>query len=68
MSEHDIQADLDSRRRYRIVRHYFHGSRKRTILSGLTLAQAQAHCQSDWAWFDDDENNGAWFDGYEVER
>jgi len=58
---------------YKIVRMYLHGS-KRTIASGLTLEQVQAHCQ-------DPETSsrtckgskarrrtrerGPWFDGYE---
>ncbi len=57
---------------YKIVRHYFNGE-KRTIETGLTLDQAQMHCQ-------DPETNsstcikasrkaitrrhGQWFDGY----
>jgi hypothetical protein len=57
---------------YKIVRYYFRGGR-RTIKSGLTLEQAQAHCK-------DPETNsrtatksagrrrtqrrGPWFDGY----
>lgn len=61
--------------RYRIVRMYFRGNR-RVIESGLTLEQAQAHCQ-------DPETSsstctsakgrertramGPWFDGYEEE-
>ncbi len=60
---------------YRIVRHYFKGNRtKRVIDSGLTLEEAQAHCN-------DSETSsstcltaerrrytarvGQWFDGYE---
>jgi len=62
--------------RFKIVRMYFTGGR-RTITTGLTLAQAQAHCA-------DPETSsrtctrsvarartrrmGAWFDGYERER
>jgi hypothetical protein len=60
---------------YRIVRHYYRGGH-RTIRKGLTLAEAQAHCQ-------DPETSsktatsarvkrytarvGAWFDGYDVQ-
>lgn len=60
---------------YKIVRHYLH-KRKRTIERGLTLDEAQAHCN-------DPETssrtattarakaitrrNGPWFDGYERE-
>lgn len=61
---------------YRIVRHYKEDYSRRTIETGLTLEQAQAHCQ-------DPETSsstctkainvrrtaryGAWFDGYEEE-
>lgn len=64
-------------RTYKIIRHYFQGSRKRTIKSGLSLEQAQWHC-------DDPETSsttatsaaakartrreGPWFDGYEECR
>lgn len=60
---------------YKIVRHYMRGD-KRTITTGLTLEQAQAHCQ-------DPETSsttatgakarkrlaerGPWFDGYTEE-
>lgn len=61
---------------YRIVRHYFDG-RKRTIETGLTLEQAQAHCSDR----DTSSSTGtsanaraitrragcAWFDGYTQE-
>jgi len=63
--------------RYKIVRHYFQGNRKRTVDRGLTLAQAQRHCR-------DPETSsrtclggagrartrkcGPWFDGYEMEK
>jgi hypothetical protein len=61
---------------YRVIRFYKHGGR-RTIERGLTLEQAQAHCQ-------DPETSsstcttsvgrartrrmGDWFDGYEEAR
>lgn len=61
---------------YRIVRHYFRNG-KRVIRRGLTLEEAQAHCQ-------DPETSsstatgkvarartkrvGPWFDGYEEAR
>lgn len=76
MSEHDTQADLDARRRYRIVRHYRFNSRKRVINTGLTLAQAQAHCQDEETSSSTcrtskaraiTRRNGPWFDGYETE-
>ena len=59
---------------YKIVRYFYRDKRKRTIETGLTLEQAQAHCQ-------DPETSsktatksaakcrtslyGPWFDGYE---
>ena len=59
---------------YKIVRHYFKDSTHRTIKTGLTLKEAQAHCH-------DPETSsrtatspqarkrlqqrGPWFDGYE---
>lgn len=61
--------------KYKIVRSYFKGG-KRTVLTGLTLEEAQAYCK-------DPETSsrtctksankartrrmGAWFDGYEHE-
>jgi len=62
---------------YKIVRHYFHGSRKRTIESGLSLEQAQAHCQSEETSSSTartarakaiTRKHGPWFDGYQTER
>lgn len=76
MSETDTQALINSRRRYRIVRHYFKG-RKRTINTGLTLEQAQAHCQNEETSSSTartakaraiTRKHGPWFDGYELER
>ena len=50
---------------YRIVRFYTdeaHPENRRVIDTGLTLKQAQAHCQSP-----DTHEFGVWFDGYEAE-
>lgn len=58
---------------YRIVRHYFNGSRKRTIMTGLTLAEAQAHCSNPETSSTTcttsaakriTRRSGEWFDGY----
>jgi hypothetical protein len=66
-------ADSD---RYKIVRGYFKGGR-RVIARGLTLAEAQAHCQdpetssrtaTSAAARRRTQQRGAWFDGYERER
>ena len=45
---------------YKIVRHREH-RRPQVIDSGLTLEEAQAHCQRD------DTHGPGWFDGYEEE-
>jgi hypothetical protein len=45
---------------YRIVRFYRDGPNEARE-SGLTLAQAQKHCQRE------DTHGDGWFDGYEVE-
>ena len=59
---------------YKIVRHFFKGRRKRTIKTGLTLEQAQAHCQNPETSSKTCKTarmvrytaqNGPWFDGYE---
>lgn len=64
--------------RFKIVRFYFNRpGRRRTIITGLTLEDAQAHC----AHRDTSSSTctsptarrrtrrmGAWFDGYETER
>lgn len=57
---------------YKIVRHYFHGG-KRTIRTGLTLEEAQAHCHNpetssstatSAAAKRRTRQRGPWFDGY----
>jgi hypothetical protein len=45
---------------YKIVRMKFDGPSK-VIETGLTLEEAQAHCQRD------DTHGEGWFDGYESE-
>lgn len=61
--------------RYKIVRMYFRGG-KRTIETGLTLEQAQAHCKdpetssstcTKSAGRARTKAKGPWFDGYESE-
>ena len=45
---------------YRIIR-FYQGSRKaRTIKTGLTETQAQAHCERE------DTHGPGWFDGYDL--
>ena len=47
---------------YSIIRFYQDSSKDReTIDTGLTLEEAQEHCQ------DDDTHGEGWFDGYESE-
>lgn len=59
---------------YKIVRFYYNGAPRRTIKTGLTLEQAQAHCNNpetssktatSAAAKRITRRNGAWFDGYE---
>ena len=46
---------------YSIIRFYQDGQPREVIAEGLSLTEAQAHCQ-------DDETQGkGWFDGYEKE-
>jgi hypothetical protein len=45
---------------YKIIRFHFFGSNK-IVKKGLTLAEAQEHCQRD------DASGDGWFDGYESE-
>lgn len=47
---------------YRIVRFFQDDRPKEVIVRGLTLAQAQAHCQRG------DTSGDGWFDGYEAEE
>lgn len=64
---------------YKIVRRYFHSDRfsPRVIARGLTLEEAQAHCQdpetsSSTATSSKAKQRtrqrGPWFDGYEEDR
>ena len=59
--------------RYKIIRHYFKDCRKRTVQTGLTLEQAQAHCHDPETSCTKASNrrrtklNGPWFDGYTEE-
>lgn len=46
---------------YKIVRHRFNGN-SRTTKRGLTLEEAQAHCQRE------DTHGPGWFDGYDEEK
>lgn len=55
---------------YRIRRFYFdeeHPDHRKVIDTGLTLAEAQAHCQDDSTHEVDGNGQVVWFDGYERE-
>jgi len=62
---------------YRVKRMFFRDDRRaRTIVSGLTLAEAQDHCRdpetssrtcTSATKLRYTERNGQWFDGYEEE-
>lgn len=43
-----------------------HDDHHRVIATGLTLEEAQAHCQ-DEATHGEDAERGKWFDGYDKE-
>ena len=58
---------------YKIVRFYLNGHKKRTIMTGLTLAEAQAYCadpETSYATCTKQSGKartrrmGMWFDGY----
>lgn len=62
---------------YRIVRHYQGNHDSEVIVRGLTLEQAQDHCNdpetssstaTGAAALERTERMGAWFDGYTEER
>jgi hypothetical protein len=63
---------------YKIVRMYYRdASAKRTIKTGLTLDEAQAHCKdpetssstcTKSAGINRTKARGPWFDGYEQEK
>lgn len=63
---------------YKIVRHFFRSDRRaRVIKRGLTLQEAQAHCQNPETSSSTcttayarryTDQHGAWFDGYEEEK
>lgn len=48
---------------YKVIRFYKDWDRpNKTILTGLTLEEAQAHCRRD------DTHGEGWFDGYDKEN
>jgi len=74
-AEHFRRTFIADTNRYKIVRMYFKGGR-RTIATGLTLEEAQRHCQdpetssrtaTSSAARARTRRMGPWFDGYEKE-
>lgn len=66
----------DDGKTYRTVRHYFNPRASRTLRRGLTLEQAQAHCQDPESSSETcvmpqnlarTKKVGPWFDGYTAE-
>jgi len=51
---------------YKIMRFHFKGDRE-VVETGLSLEDAQAHCNRDDTRGGDTEDGTAWFDGYEEE-
>ncbi|HEY7030712.1 MAG TPA: hypothetical protein VH482_05250 [Thermomicrobiales bacterium] len=51
---------------YAIIRFRFQGENE-VLVRGLTLEQAQAHCQRDDTRGGSTDDGTAWFDGYEAE-
>ena len=52
--------------RYKIIRFKFQGN-QRVIRRGLTLQDAQVHCQREDTHKKDAQGNVLWFDGYTKE-
>lgn len=52
---------MENLRAYRIIRFYKTDRRPRTIKTGLTLDEAQAHCQDPTT-----RKEGVYFDGYDY--
>ena len=53
---------------YKILRFKFEGGKPRVIKRGLTLEQAQEHCQKEETHkLDPKTGNVIWFDGYDEE-
>lgn len=57
---------MSDQQTYKIIRFRFHGTNE-VLVRGLTLEQAQAHCQREDTHGGDTAKGTAWFDGYEAE-
>ena len=55
-----MQTEMVHEKKYKIIRFHFQGENE-VIQRGLTLEQAQAHCQ------DDSTRGDGWFDGYDED-
>tara|TARA_B100000287_G_scaffold401370_1_gene421337 strand:+ start:39 stop:212 length:174 start_codon:yes stop_codon:yes gene_type:complete len=53
---------MEDNNTYKIERFFFGNNKRRTILTGLTLEEARAHCNSPSTAGD------GWFDGYTKEE
>ena len=58
--EDDEDEPVEDEPTFKIVRFRFNGANE-VIESGLTLAEAQSHCE------DPETSGDGWFDGYQVE-
>lgn len=54
-------------KKYKIVRMYRDERASKTIKTGLTLKEAQAHCRREDTHEHDADGNVIWFDGYEQQ-
>ena len=52
---------------YKITRFYQDDRDSETVATGLTLEEAQAHCNDESTHGGDSSEGTAWFDGYEKE-
>jgi hypothetical protein len=67
----ELADRMEAGTRYLVRRFYLdeeHPDHKRVIRRGLTLAEAQTHCQDDATHEVDGDGNVVWFDGYDQER
>jgi hypothetical protein len=62
---------------YKIIRHFFKSNRKQTLITGLSLETAQAHCSNPETSSrtatsktakERTKRSGPWFDGYSEEK